>query len=98
MEDKILLVHPEGKKGINMSVNKFNVLKSAILDVLTTHGAITHTELITKTSEEIIKNKIDFEGNLGWHIEWVKLDLESKGLIQRTKDKNKLYFSLKNNS
>lgn len=98
MEEKILLVHPEGKKGISINVKKYNVLQSAILNVLTTHGAITHTELITKTSEEIIKNKIPFEGNLGWHIEWVKLDLESKGLIQRTKDKNKLYFSLKYNN
>lgn len=97
MEDKILLVHPEGKKGISMNVKKYNVLLSAILDVLTFHGAITHTELITKTSENIIKNIIDFEGNIGWHIEWVKLDLESKGLIQRTKEKNKLYFSLKKN-
>ncbi len=98
MEDKILLVHPEGKKGISMNVKKYNVLQSAILDVLTTHGAITHTELITLTNAEIIKNKIPFEGNIGWHIEWVKLDLESKGLIQRTEEKNKLYFSLKNNS
>ncbi len=98
MEDKIHLVHPEGKKGISMNVKKYNVLQSSILDVLTTHGAITHTELITKTSEEIIKSKISFEGNLGWHIEWVKLNLESKGLIQRTKEKNKLYFSLKKNT
>lgn len=98
MEDKILLVHREGKKGISMNVKKYNVLQSAILDVLTFHGAITHTELITKTSENIIKNIIDFEGNIGWHIEWVKLDLESKGLIQRTKEKNKLYFSLKKNT
>ncbi|MBK9716932.1 MAG: hypothetical protein IPO85_05345 [Saprospiraceae bacterium] len=98
MEDKILLIHPEGKKGISMNVKKYNVLQSAILDVLTFHGAITHTELITLISAEIIKNKIDFKGNIGWHVEWVKLDLESKGLIQRTKEKNKLYFSMKNNS
>lgn len=98
MEDKILQVHREGKKGISMNVKKYNVLQSAILDVLTFHGAITHTELITKTSENRIKNIIDFEGNIGWHIEWVKLDLESKGLIQRTKEKNKLYFSLKKNT
>ena len=44
MEGKILTLHPEGKKGVNISKEKYETMKQTILGVLT-KGELTHAEL-----------------------------------------------------
>src|SRR5678815_3438274 len=73
LEEKILTKHPSGKTGRNISVQKYETLKKAILASLGSKS-LTHTELF-----ERLNNKLSgkFEGNISWYGETVKLDLEA---------------------
>ena len=45
MEEKILTLHPQGKRGVNISMQKYDVMKTAIIETLTEFKALTFTEL-----------------------------------------------------
>jgi hypothetical protein len=83
METKIQLKHPAGKKAVSMDKGKYDVLKKAILNCLTKNGALTHTEMLNAITENFEKNKTKFEGSIGWHMEWIKLDIEARKMIRR---------------
>ena len=79
-EEKILTKHPLGKSGKNISKQKYETLKKAILSALKSKE-LTHTELFDQLNKSL-KNK--FAGNISWYGETVKLDLEARKIIQRT--------------
>lgn len=82
-EEKILTKHPAGKSGRNISKKTYDMLKQSILTAL--HGKeLTHDELLEKVNRDL---KGKFEGNIGWYAETVKLDLEARGIIERTSSK-----------
>lgn len=82
MEEKILTLHPQGKKGVRISKAKYDVMKATILDVVRETPDMTHPEL-TNAVEERLRGK--FEGSIGWYMESTKLDLEARKLIKREK-------------
>ncbi len=41
MDEKILTLHPQGKKGVNISRAKYEIMKTTILEVLG-KGELTH--------------------------------------------------------
>ena len=86
-EEKILTKHPLGKSGKNISKQKYQTLKKAILSALK-NKELTHTELSDRLNKTL-KNK--FEGNISWYGETVKLDLEGRKIIQRTSSKPQKY-------
>jgi hypothetical protein len=86
-EEKILTKHPLGKTGKNISKQKYETLKKAILSALK-KKELTHTEL-SDALNKTLKNK--FEGNISWYGETVKLDLEARKTIQRNSDKPPKY-------
>lgn len=94
MEKKIQLKHPAGKKAVRMDKIKYDPLKNAVMSFLKTHGESTHSELLESVMEEFKTNKTKFEGSLEWHMEWVKLDLESRKEIKRNGDKSPIKFRL----
>lgn len=77
--EKILTKHPDGKKGVNISKEKYDIIKKCIIESLD-KDELTYT-MITK----IVEKKLDknFEGSIGWYVESVKLDLEARNLIER---------------
>ena len=79
MEEKILTLHPQGKRGVNISKAKYETMKKTILEVLR-QGGLTHHEL-TQAVETRLKGK--FDGSIPWYMEGTKLDLEARGVIQR---------------
>ena len=86
-EEKILAKHPLGKSGKNISKQKYETLKKAI--VLALRGKqLTHTELF-KQLNKTLKGK--FSGNISWYGETVKLDLEARKIIERTSSKPQKY-------
>lgn len=86
-EEKILTKHPKGKGGRNISREKYEAVKSAILAALK-HEALTHNELFAELKKRL---KGKFSGNTSWYGETVKLDLEARKRIVRTDSKPQKY-------
>ena len=86
-EEKILTKHPLGKSGKNISRQKYEAIREAILSVLK-NRELTHTELFEQLRKRL-ENK--FSGNVSWYGETVKLDLEARKMIERTSSKPQKY-------
>jgi len=86
-EEKILTRHPQGKRGVNIDRKKYDTLKRAMLSTLR-RNELTHGELI-----EALRGKLGskFDGNVSWYAETVKLDLEARKEIERTKTRPQRY-------
>ncbi len=94
MATKMQLIHPAGKKAVRMEDIKYDILKKYLLQCLQSHGEATHNELQNYVQGAFVKDQIVFEGAIGWHAEWVKLDLESRGIIKRNTNKNPVTYSI----
>lgn len=79
-EDKIMTLHPQGKKGVNISLAKYDQIKKFILDTIRTKEEITFEAL---TDLAISKLTDKFDGKVIWYVVTVKLDLEARKLIER---------------
>jgi hypothetical protein len=86
-EEKILTRHPLGKSGKNISKQKYETLKGAILSALK-NQELTHTELFNHLNKSL---KGKFAGDISWYGETVKLDLEARKIIERTPSKPQKY-------
>ena len=86
-EKKILTKHPLGKSGKNISKQKYDTFKGAILSALKSQE-LTHTELFNHLNKRL---KDRFPGNISWYGETVKLDLEARKIIERTSSKPQKY-------
>ncbi len=88
MQTKIQTLHPiDGKKNQSVDLEKYQLLKAAILKI-TKDKEPTHTELLNELQKKL-KNK--FDGNINWFAMVVKLDLEAKKMIKRTSSKPQKY-------
>lgn len=79
-EEKILTKHPQGKKGVNISFDKYQQIKDFIVKKLKKHKTITFEELTDLAVSELSSS---FDGKVIWYIVTVKLDLEARGIISR---------------
>jgi hypothetical protein len=80
MKDRIRTLHPEKKQGVNISKEKYELIRNAILCVLQTEKEITFMNLSRAVEKEVIGK---FEGSVTWYVTTVKLDLEARGQIKR---------------
>ena len=87
MSEKILTRHPRGKSGQNISREKYDSVKKAILAALE-GSELTHSELMGKV-EARLRDRLD--GNVHWYGETVKLDLEARRIIERTESRPQKY-------
>jgi len=83
-EERILTSHPEGKAGKNILRSKYEITRKCILGIFAEFPEISHKDL-TRLSKERLNGKL--EGNAGWYMETVLLDLMALGHIQRIGDK-----------
>jgi hypothetical protein len=86
-EEKILTKHPLGKRGVNISKQKYETLKKAILAALQ-KKELTHTELFDRLNKNL---EGKFSGSISWYAETVKLDLEARKIVQGTSSKPPKY-------
>lgn len=86
-DDKILTRHPHGKTGRSIDRPKYDRMAKAIRSALG-KGELTHTELMERVNKALDGK---FDGNISWYAETVKLDLEARKEIERTKDKPQRY-------
>ncbi len=84
---KILTKHPQGKRGLNIDEQKYEMLKKAILSALK-KKELTHTELFDRLDQSL---QGKFDGSIHWYGETVKLDLEARKLVERTSSKPQKY-------
>ncbi len=90
----IQTLHPQaGKANKKISLEKYNFIRENILTILRKEE-LTHTELMEELYARV---KDDFEGGVQWYGETVKLDLEARKLIERTKTKPEKYKLIKTN-
>jgi hypothetical protein len=81
MEVKILTLHPDpAKAGLNISKEKYEVIRDAILTILKSKDEMLFKDLAGEV-EKIIES--DFDGSISWYVTTVKLDLEARGVIER---------------
>jgi hypothetical protein len=87
-EAKIQTLHPDsGKQNKIISVEKYEIIKAAIIQILQ-HQSLTHTQLMQALHDEV---HATFTGNAHWYGETVKLDLEARGIIKRNSAKPPVY-------
>lgn len=86
-DDVILTRHPDGKQGRKIAKGKYDAVKRVMLSVLRSR-ALTHTELMRAIGRKL---KGEFDGNVNWYGETVKLDLEARRVIERTETKPQKY-------
>jgi hypothetical protein len=80
MKDTIRTLHPEKKQGVNISKEKYDIIRTAILSTLNTQKEITFMSLSRAVEKEVNGT---FDGSVMWYVTTVKLDLEARGEIKR---------------
>jgi hypothetical protein len=80
MKDTICTLHPEKKQGVNISRQKYQVIRGAILSTLRQHKEMPFMKLSRAVEDQV---RGSFEGSVMWYVTTVKLDLEARGEIER---------------
>jgi uncharacterized protein DUF6958 len=80
MKDMIRTLHPKQKQGVNISREKYEIIRQAILSTLHAQKEMTFMKLSRAVDKEM---NGDFEGSVMWYVTTVKLDLEARGEIKR---------------
>ena len=83
-EERILTLHPEGKAGKNILRYKYEITRECLMGIFVEFPEISHKDL-TRLSKERLSGKL--EGNAGWYMETVLIDLMARGIIKRIGDK-----------
>jgi hypothetical protein len=83
-EERILTIHPDGKAGKNILRHKYEITRECLLGIFAEYPEISHKDL-TRLSKERLHGK--FEGNAGWYMETVLLDLIVRGVVQKIEGK-----------
>ena len=79
-EEKIMTLHPLGKKGVNILKMRYDIIKNFIINTVEEHKEITFSDLTDLAIEQLLNS---FEGKVVWYIVTIKLDLEARGIIER---------------
>jgi hypothetical protein len=80
MEPRIMTLHPEGKEGVNISKEKYELIRQAIVGSLEDSGELTFSELGSEVARRL---EGKFQGSISWYYTTVKLDLEARNVIER---------------
>jgi len=79
-EMRILTRHPEGKQGVNISREKYDAMREAIVQAVGGRGDVPLQIVREEVSREL---RDRFEGSISGYFTTVKLDLEARGIIER---------------
>ena len=85
MRDTIRTLHPEKKQGVNISREKYETIRNAILCVLQAQQQkeMTFMKLSRAVEKEVNGN---FDGSVMWYVTTVKLDMEARGELKRVQN------------
>jgi hypothetical protein len=80
MKDIVRTLHPDKKQGVNISREKYEVIRNAILCALQEKKEMTFMNLSRAVEKEVNGN---FDGSVMWYVTTVKLDMEARGEVKR---------------
>jgi len=80
MKDTVKTLHPDKKQGVNISKEKYEIIRKAILSTLRTQKEMTFMALSHAVEKEVDGK---FDGSVMWYVTTVKLDLEAGGAVKR---------------
>ena len=80
MKDTIRTLHPDKKQGVNISREKYETIRKAMLCVFAQQKEITFMNLSHAVEKQVNGN---FDGSVTWYVTAVKLDMEARGEIKR---------------
>jgi hypothetical protein len=80
MKDTICTLHPQKKQGVNISREKYEIIRKAILAELKKQKEMPFMKLSRAVEKEV---RGTFEGSVTWYVTTVKLDLEARGEVRR---------------
>ena len=80
MDDRVLTQHPQGKRGVNISRQKYESIRDAIAAALGGSDGMTYTQLVAEVGQRVGGS---FEGSVKWYTVSVKQDMEARGLLIR---------------
>ena len=80
MKDMVRTLHPEKKQGVNISKEKYEIIRKAMMVILRAQKEISFMNL-SRAVEKEVNGK--FEGSVMWYVTTVKLDLEARGTLKR---------------
>ncbi len=80
MKDMVRTLHPEKKQGVNISREKYEIIRKAIISTLRKQKEMTFRNLSRAVAKEVDGT---FDGSVTWYVTTVKLDLEARGEVRR---------------
>lgn len=80
MRDIVKTLNPQKKQGVNISRDKYDMIRKAIMSVLRANKEMTFMKL-SRAVEKEVRGK--FDGSVMWYVTTVKLDLEARGEVKR---------------
>ena len=83
MKDLVKTLHPEKKQGVNISREKYEMIRKAIMSELRSNKEMTFMKL-SRAVENEVRGK--FVGSVMWYVTTVKLDLEARGEVKRVQN------------
>lgn len=93
MAETIFTKHPQkGKAGREISKQKYDVVRTAITEILAVRGPMMREALISAIEERL--SKTPFPGKVRWYGDVVILDLEARKIIRRTDNAYELWPDL----
>jgi len=80
MKETIRTLHPEKKQGVNISREKYEIIRKAIFSTLKQNKEMPFMKLARAVEKEV---RGTFEGSVTWYVTTVKLDMEARGEVKR---------------
>ena len=94
-EDKTTLTHPRTGTEWRVNTEIYQAVKAAILQSLKGNKGKTFTELTDDVVATVRKKMPAFKGSIPWYTIGIKLDLETRGLVESFAEKGKKLNRLK---
>ena len=80
MDDRTFTLHPEGKRGVNISRVNYETIRDAIAASLRGIDGLSYTKLVAQVRHRVGDS---FEGSVKWYVVAVKQDMEARELLDR---------------
>ena len=95
MATKIIVTHPETGTERKFDAAIYNPVKDAIISSLKGSKGKTFTELSDDVTKIIRKKMPDFKRSIPWYTISIRLDLETRGIVETFMDKGRKLNRLK---